>query len=501
MVNLLVSDALNTYHAEARKRSYQKVIPVVSALLTAVVIFGKRYARIQNSKLTLAAHSFASLLATFTIGWSALALYDRVRKKNAYTSTVTFEELTQKLVPLYEAYWTYLKAGNASKRKEDKVAQFLQNKSLNLSWPVSLREFRNTTQEFLLRRVDEFYRAKSSALLNKILHDGSHDFCQKEDYIAGSKIDVLGDLQGGAGGLMNYLKGLDIGSDFTLPKEAPHIVFLGNLVGAGFGYETWYIVMRLYIVNPGKITMIKGNQHLDNCNEIKFKYDREWPEGAAQKTNEHIINALDATLPAVYAARYEGHLCCFSHSVDPRARLDLEVNKTYTGLSYQDVSKRLFDRLALLEDVKINGKRELKLPLSLEHAGSVGMNKTHVHFKTEQGHVDLYLAAKGIVYLSHRIVGLWLGTLSGGDKVKNWILTAGPWKYNVKGMAHAKWGQTTITALDASFDDTEVRYRIPILSFEASGDRWAFTQGVVSDVFDYYKNESLIPKIKRKFNI
>lgn len=499
-------------------------LPTLATVLTGA-LWGRRLLPMRSLQVGARWNTILSLFL-MGLGLAGAAAYKLKIKRLAYSSPLTFTQLAKQLKPFYEAYFTSF----AEKKKQSEenrtefrhgmfMGEFLESHSV--SWPVSADEWERAAKEFLCRRIHEyavknqmelFQNSIDAGLPDSPHKGGFYDIAQKENYPKDSRIDVLGDIQGGVGGLLNYLKSLEIRDDFTLPNHAPHIVLIGDLIdGSVFGYEVWYVVFRLAIANPGKVTIIKGNHELydiGNVDEFRYKFAKQLKIEESQNLrfrsiNDTIFNTLALSLPALYIADNEGQLCCFSHSIDPKAIPNLnQPSGSFAEVSYQDQTALLDNRD---NDLKIheNAKVTLQIPDGQGGPGAAfGMNKCLVHIKnglgeSEFSNYDLYPArgGSGVLFMSERVVEIWLDSLQNGYTVRYW--TVGhhdePTHGQNKGIAVADLADhVRLTILDASFDDIATNYEIPVRTYKAVKGGWQATESRIVDAFGFYSNKQLL---------
>lgn len=106
-------------------------------------------------------------------------------------------------------------------------------------------------------------------------------FAKKLVLPVGSELEIHGDFHGDIKSLSNWLKSLqndgwiDKKDAFKIKKKNGYLVFLGDYVDRGpHSVEVMCAIMQLYINNPKKVILIRGN-HED---ERFFKKDYYYPE-------------------------------------------------------------------------------------------------------------------------------------------------------------------------------------------------------------------------------
>ncbi len=505
-------DSLQHYnhysHGISRLRTYQWLAPLVTGSTALGLFIGRQLVPLKHSNLRLAFDCLA--LTSIVLSLAAPIVCQFKIKKLVYQPTITFDELAQRLKPIYGAYFSFLSEQMLKLKHEfrhdNAMEQFLKQ-SAPKDWAIPEQEWLDTAKEFLNLRVHHFVSNQSEEILDRCLKAsppgsphlvGFSDFSQKGNHAQGSTIAVLGDIQGSVGGLINFLARLKVHPDFTLPEKAPHIVLIGDLVdGSVFGYEVWYIAMRLYIANPGKVTILKGNHELydiSNHAEYGMKYGDSNQPRTWRKLNESTINLVGSTLPSVYVAESSGMLCCFSHSIDPKARPDLLAETVLSAIPYSDASDVLKSSLSVQEPAE----GTLALPAENFPGREFGMNKCLVYFfgKT-QPQFDLTPAfGLGCMFLSERVVEIWKTLLKGGHTVQHWTIGHhdAPTHGVNQGIATGEiGGGAQLNILDYSCDDLKTTYAMPYLKFTATNSGWQANTKRIEDKYDYYTSKPIPP--------
>ena len=97
-------------------------------------------------------------------------------------------------------------------------------------------------------------------------HRGEEYFVRKLVLPKGSQIEFRGDLHGDIHSLVAWLENLveegwlDPNNPFKIIKENAFLCFLGDYTDRGlYGVETLFVVMQLYLHNPDKVLIVRGN--------------------------------------------------------------------------------------------------------------------------------------------------------------------------------------------------------------------------------------------------
>lgn len=140
-------------------------------------------------------------------------------------------------------------------------------------------------------------------------YDGKCEEDIKEGYFvrklvlpAGSEIEIRGDLHGDVHSLARWLKSLqknkwlDQNNAFKIIKDNGYLMFLGDYVDRGrYGAEVMYIIGCLYIHNPDKVLLVRGN-HEDVSVIKKYGFAQE----LAQKFGSKKAEKLQWNLQNIY---------------------------------------------------------------------------------------------------------------------------------------------------------------------------------------------------------
>ncbi len=518
-------DAATVY----RRSTVQIKTGVIGSIISATVLLAGKRVSFGSPATQRRINIFSFIILATSICSFIWGKY-RLSQFRSYRPKLTFDKLAYRMIPLYHQYFARIKKdlNNNKKMKHDTAMQNFLEKTPKDSWVISAEEWLHTARAFLNRRV-ELLLSHPGEILDKVLNAqdeetgriGFYDFTEKAKHDNNSRIEVLGDIQGGVGGLINYLHDSNIDDNFKLPPDAPHVVFIGDLVdGSVFGYEVWYVVMRLYLTNPNKVTILKGNHDLNdmsNIDEYRAKYGtvKEKTYSESRKINSAVINLLGSTLPAIYVADHKGTLCCFSHSIDVKASPNLASANTFSDIPYRDATSLVLNRDDLdLEEGALEG---LKKPATVPGL-TYGMVKSLVHFKNQSNFIknnfDLATAhGDGCNFASEHIVSLWVNHLNGGANVQHW--TVGhhdePTHGDNQGIARGSLGEgKTLTIIDGSFDDLQTTYEMPVGTYLATENTWETLP--VQRIHDYegyyfYKkgdpllDPALIKKFKASFNM
>lgn len=387
-------------------------------------------------------------------------------------------------------------------RHSQSVKEFLE--AHHKEFPVTAEQWKETAMRFFAMRCTNMVKKGGGELLERALNnDAFFDYSTQEPFKPGEQIHVIGDIQGGVGGLINYLTQLNMDNDWKLPAEAPHIVFIGDYTdGSVFGHEVWYLLMELSLQNPDKVTMIKGNHEvadLSNHDEFGYKLSDRDPSHLLtwKKENFGLIHSLAAVLPSLLLAKNDDKIAWFSHSWDPKAFPELRGNEKFSEIHYQNIELEDLTRHGAISMAQgTDAAQCLSLPDGRKPGDGFGVNKSLLSFRTEVQ--DLVSAfGDGACFFTPKVLEACRANWIGGNKIQNMNFGHVSEPTHADDAQGIAWQQMKdgcdIRIVDASFDDiATARYLIPAQVYEAVDNGW-LSKGrhIIRDIHGFYQGRPI----------
>ncbi len=183
---------------------------------------------------------------------------------------------------------------------------------------VPLAEFKKTVDQFRYKQ-DTLLTKQSWVNTNPFLKITTHSFkpfAQKLIVPNGSQVAFFGDLHGNVHALCALLHTLItdgyLDSNLQITKNNFYMIFLGDYVDRGlYGVEVIYLLLKLYLANPDRIILVRGN-HEDRDLNAAMGFEQELKSKFGSFSTHFVYQIYDFMPCVLYLGTQSGEFaqCC-----------------------------------------------------------------------------------------------------------------------------------------------------------------------------------------------